>query len=372
MHLIPGQDIPPPLPASEMVDALVSTGRKTMKASKQFPLDKQHGVISEERVFEALVVGMSEEQRMDTLTRLQNAAKSSEARASTHGADAIEEDKLLHAMSRAALESYDPYGRIHVTGEEGKPHEWMAALNAPVGHWVVITDPLDGSAPFSLTMENYSFNALLYRVTPHGLIVQAAVIVRSNLSALVWTNESTSRVTYSPDPDMEFVDYADPAPSKYGTVSVVATTAEARQRIVPLLSVQDARYGLSTTKRGLTNPGLEIITVGGAPATSSLIVGGLSAIVFSASQAVHDALGLLPLIDLDCKAFRLGDGKRLSNTKLAELFNDPARPNTEGYLRIPPMVITVPQPRAQEIAIHMAKRLNGVAAQAEDELCLKK
>ncbi len=180
--------------------------------------------------------------------------------------------------------------KVHVRGEENK-----STIAIMPNEFLVLTDPLDGTAPARHLGSAHASVALAYAYPPLGrLTIVAAAICGPSGIIVRWTADGSvwrGRAGVKAESDVLATDLNDTSTA----VAVVAHKPCDREqfRDVVTSSAKDFASAISTDPSKFS-----IYNTGGSPATWALIGLELGAIFSRKAQAPYDAAYLLPLIDL--------------------------------------------------------------------------
>ena len=304
-------------------------------------------------------VGLPEKRQLDLKANYESWVNRYKAgipgeRESTVGLAQIDADVKSHTLIEQLILADEP--DAIVVGEEALPEAWDAWQVAAPGTVTYSLDAIDGSSPYDSLSFGFSANLLMYIRQSDGTdaLVMTIVMNSSRLGLVYQTPNSVSPAYLDrrrdPLTEPAFPD-EDVRP---GFCAVVGATPTQRKHAAQILDTT-AAWGLpplSSGGRVYDDPPLTVFTLGGAPATWGIAMGKLDALVCPFAQTVHDTAGVPALLALGLKAFGPG-GEPYDNKDLMARFNKLARPSSDDYQGIPPMVIA----RSEDLAVLIAKRL---------------
>lgn len=290
---------------------------------------------------ESLIESMSEEENLARIRSLQDAHWDGIPReASSIGQPQTAADLFAHRDIKEVLERLVPGSKV--AGEEATPQEWDEAMASRIA-WVV--DAIDGSSLHDTVGYGYGTTAILYfdgfpmlmvSVNDSGRMVAWISAGREPAKVMAGLLRSPRSVTEidAPIHPVESLD-----PDRGSTVAVVAALPKHRDQVMGIL----------------TRSRWTVMTLGGAPAMSGLLLGRLAAVVVPKPQTRHDAAPLLALNEgMGLHFLDLSSGRRIPHEELQSYFWGVQRPqigaeNNPDYLSIPAMVIARDGRVAQEI-----------------------
>lgn len=275
-------------------------------------------------------------------------------RESTVGLEQIEADIKIHGIVEEAILADEP--NALVVGEEALSSAWDAWEAAPAGTVIYSVDAIDGSSPYDSLSFGFSTNLLMYVRQQDGTdILTLAIVMNSSRLGLVYITPNSVSPAYldgrrDPLTEPAFGD----EDVRHGFCAVVGASPGQRRLAAQILDTT-LKWDLPPLSSGgkvEEDPPLTVFTLGGAPATWGIAMGKLAAFVCPFAQTVHDTAGVPALLALGLKAFGPG-GEPYDNRELLGRFNQLARPTSEHYQPIPPLVIG----RSERLASLIASRL---------------
>jgi hypothetical protein len=275
-------------------------------------------------------------------------------RESTVGLEQIEADVKTHGIIEQLILADEP--DAVVVGEEALPAAWDTWEAAGPGTVIYSVDSIDGSSPYDSLSFGFSTNLLMYVRQQDGTdVLTMTIVMNSSRLGLVYMTPNSVSPAYldgrrDPLTEPAFSD-EDVRP---GFCAVVGASPNQRRLAAQIL---DTTLGwglppLSTGGKVEEDPPLTVFTLGGAPATWGIAMGKLDVFICPFKQTVHDTAGVPALLALGLKAFGPG-GEPYENRELLARFNQLARPKSENYQPIPPLVIG----RSEDLAALIARRL---------------
>jgi fructose-1,6-bisphosphatase/inositol monophosphatase family enzyme len=251
------------------------------------------------------------------------------------GDDPIRVDKEAHAVFDGALRrAEERNGRRTIYAIAGE--EQLAAIPDGLGPGirVVIVDPLDGSAQWSMLRSAFCVSAYSLIADQNGRMRLECAVLTDTSRYYVWSHAKGVRMGLRGDaPDRRIRLDAIVDENGLDAPSIAFTGFKPKDRPA-LLSVAKSFNEWN------------LITIGGNPVTPYVLTGSLTAAVTLRPQATWDAVGILMATQTDAVVGAL-DGTIVNPYSFQDIFQEIAL--TGNVRRVPAMIVAKNQRRFEEV-----------------------